>query len=76
MAQAGELLRAIEAGLASEATIVAELGEVLAGDHVGRATAQEITVYKSLGIAAQDLALSSYALSVAEAQGRGDLIEL
>jgi ornithine cyclodeaminase len=76
MAQAGELLRAIEAGLASEGTIVAELGEVLAGDHVGRATAQEITVYKSLGIAAQDLALSGYALSVAEAQGRGDLIEL
>ncbi len=76
LAQAGELLRAIDSGQASEATIAAELGEVLAGDHKGRCTSEEITVYKSLGIAAQDLILASYALHVAEAEGRGELVEI
>lgn len=56
MAAAGELLDAIKAGAASEATIAGEIGEVVSGKVSGRTRGDEITVYKSLGVAAQDLA--------------------
>lgn len=75
MAQAGELLRAIGSGLATEASIAAELGEVLSGAHPGRSSPTEITVYKSLGIAAQDLVLAGHAHRVAEASGLGTAVE-
>ena len=53
--QAGEFLHAKNAGLVDDAHIVAELGAVLDGSADGRRNPQEITVYKSLGIAAQDV---------------------
>lgn len=56
MAAAGELLRAIESGAIAENHIVAEIGEIAAGRIKGRTAKDEITVYKSLGVAAQDLA--------------------
>lgn len=56
LAQGGEFLRAKEAGLVGDEHIVAEIGEVLAGDVAGRRSAEEITVYKSLGHVVQDLA--------------------
>jgi len=56
MAQAGELLDAIEQGIVDEAHIAGEIGEVLSGQVAGRRDEREITVYKSLGVAAQDLA--------------------
>jgi ornithine cyclodeaminase len=56
MAQAGELLHAIKSGRVSEAHVVAEIGAVLAGTVPGRRDPEEITIYKSLGVAAQDLA--------------------
>lgn len=59
--QGAEFLRAKAAGLVSDDHIVAEIGQVLAGDVVGRRSADEITVYKSLGHVVQDLA-SAWAL--------------
>ena len=53
--QAGEFLHAKNAGLVDDSHIVAELGAVLEGTAKGRRHAEEITVYKSLGIAAQDV---------------------
>jgi ornithine cyclodeaminase len=53
--QAGEFLHAKNAGLVDDNHIVAELGAVLDGAAIGRRDAGEITVYKSLGIAAQDV---------------------
>ncbi len=53
--QAGEFLHAKNAGIVDDAHIVAELGAVLDGSADGRRNPQEITVYKSLGIAAQDV---------------------
>ena len=53
--QAGEFLHAKNAGLVDDSHIVAELGAVLEGTAEGRRHAEEITVYKSLGIAAQDV---------------------
>jgi ornithine cyclodeaminase/alanine dehydrogenase-like protein (mu-crystallin family) len=59
--QGAEFLRAKEAGVIDDTHIVAEIGQVLAGDIVGRRSSEEITVYKSLGHVVQDLA-SAWAL--------------
>ena len=59
--QGAEFLKAKEAGLIGDDHIVAEIGQVLAGDIPGRRSAEEITVYKSIGHVVQDLA-SAWAL--------------
>lgn len=56
LAAASELLEAMHAGVTDESHIVAEIGEVAGGAAAGRKSDAEITVYKSLGVAAQDLA--------------------
>jgi len=55
LAQGAEFLRAKAAGLVGDSHIVAEIGQVLAGEIEGRRSPQEITVYKSLGHIVQDL---------------------
>jgi len=59
--QGAEFLRAKEAGAIDDSHIVAEIGQVLAGQIPGRTSETEITVYKSLGHVVQDLA-SAWAL--------------
>jgi len=59
--QGGEFLRAKRAGLIGDEHIVGEIGQVLAGAIEGRRSADEITVYKSLGHVVQDLS-SAWAL--------------
>ena len=60
LAAASEFLLAREAGLIDDSHIVAEIGEVLLGRVPGRRSAEEITLYKSLGHIVQDLAAVSY----------------
>jgi ornithine cyclodeaminase/alanine dehydrogenase-like protein (mu-crystallin family) len=64
--QGAEFLRAKAAGLIGEDHIAAEIGQVLAGEIEGRRSAQEITVYKSLGHVVQDLATAWFLYSQAE----------
>ena len=54
--QGAEFLRAKAAGLITNDHIVAEIGQVLAGEIEGRRSPEDITVYKSLGHVVQDLA--------------------
>ncbi|MGA9642615.1 MAG: ornithine cyclodeaminase family protein [Terriglobales bacterium] len=54
--QGAEFLRAKAAGLIGDEHVVAEIGQVLAGEIDGRRSVDEITVYKSLGHVVQDLA--------------------
>jgi ornithine cyclodeaminase len=54
----------------------AELGEIVLGTRPGRTTPVEITLYKSVGIAIQDLAAASLVLSAARERGVGLEIEL
>jgi ornithine cyclodeaminase/alanine dehydrogenase-like protein (mu-crystallin family) len=54
--QGSEFLRAKSAGLIGDDHIVAEIGQVLAGEVEGRRSSEEITVYKSIGHIVQDLA--------------------
>ena len=56
LAQGAEFRNARQAGLVTDNHLVAEIGEVLAGTIEGRRSADEITVYKSLGHVVQDLA--------------------
>jgi len=55
LAQGAEFLRAKAAGLIGDDHIVAEIGQVSAGEIEGRRSPEEITVYKSLGHVVQDL---------------------
>jgi ornithine cyclodeaminase/alanine dehydrogenase-like protein (mu-crystallin family) len=66
LAQGAEFRRAKAAGLIGDDHIVAEIGQVLAGDVAGRRSAEEITVYKSLGHVVQDLATAWALYSQAE----------
>ena len=57
-----EFLRAKQAGAVKDDHIAAEIGEVLSGAKPGRTAADEITLYKSLGHAVQDIAATASAL--------------
>ena len=75
MEQAGELLGAMAAGVVGRDHVLGEIGEVLSGRIAGRTDDADVTLYKSLGVAAQDLAAASLALRRAEALGLGTLVE-
>ena len=60
LAHGGEFLRAKAAGAVDDSHIAAEIGQVLAGEVPGRTSPGEITVYKSLGHAAQDIAVTAW----------------
>ncbi|HTT00573.1 MAG TPA: ornithine cyclodeaminase family protein [Steroidobacteraceae bacterium] len=70
-AEAGELLHAIQAGRVEPKHIAGEIGEVLNGTVQGRTREDEITVYKSLGIAAQDLAAAELICARATSESIG-----
>ena len=55
---------------------VVELGEVIAGTAAGRSSGEQITLYKSVGVAAQDLAAAALVLAAARERGAGQEIEL
>jgi ornithine cyclodeaminase/alanine dehydrogenase-like protein (mu-crystallin family) len=75
--EAGEFKLAIQEGLISgEDHIRAELGEVVAGSHPGRASDDELTVFRSLGIGVEDLAAAQVAVDVARRNGLGTEVEL
>jgi ornithine cyclodeaminase len=76
LAQAGELLNAIKSGVVTAEHIVGEIGDVLNGKVPGRRSADEITAYKSLGIAAQDLVAAEYVYHAARAAGAGVKVDL
>jgi len=68
-AQAGELRRAIDEGLVSPDHIIGEIGEVHLGRCPGRISDQDITIYKSLGVAAQDLSAAQAVYESARNRG-------
>jgi ornithine cyclodeaminase len=69
--EAGDYLIPAAEGAIGPESILAELGEVLIGKHPGRTSADEITVFKSLGLAMEDLAAAEYCYTRAVAQSRG-----
>jgi ornithine cyclodeaminase len=55
---------------------VVELGEIVSGTADGRSSADQITLYKSVGVAVQDLAAAALVLAAARERGTGQEIEL
>lgn len=71
----GEAQHAIAAGSISEADITS-IGDVINGTHPGRSSEGEITLFDGTGVGLQDLAVASVAVTLAEAQGKAQIVEL
>jgi ornithine cyclodeaminase len=76
LAEAGDLIIPIRKGLITEDHIYTELGEIAAGIKAGRAGAEEITLFKSVGNAVQDVSVARVVLTRAEMLGLGIEVEL
>ncbi len=70
-AQAGEVIGALESGRIRKDHVLGEIGEVVAGTVKGRSSPEQITLYRSLGIAAQDLACAHHCMVKARQMGLG-----
>jgi alanine dehydrogenase len=75
-AGAVELRRAIERQAIDAGHVAAEIGQVAAGTAAGRTDGGQLTVYKSVGVAAQDAAAAALVLAAAQRQGVGTLVSL
>ena len=73
--EAGDFLLPLAEGAITADHLRAELGEVLTGQAAGRTSAEEITVFKSLGLAVEDLAAAALAYrNAARARDSGTAI--
>jgi ornithine cyclodeaminase/alanine dehydrogenase-like protein (mu-crystallin family) len=59
LAEAGDLLMPLRAGAIREDRLATELGDVVDGRKPGRTSAEEVTLFKSVGVAVQDLAAAA-----------------
>ena len=73
--EAGDILIPLQAQHINESHILGEIAQVMMGDLPGRTSPEDITAYKSLGNAAQDLVAANAALVQAREQGMAKLIE-
>ncbi|MGQ9598704.1 MAG: ornithine cyclodeaminase family protein [Anaerolineae bacterium] len=76
LAEAGDLIIPLQKGLIQEKDIHGEIGEVAAGKIPGRQSAEEITFFKSVGVAVQDVAVATLILRRATDLGLGVLVDL
>lgn len=74
--EAGDMLIPMKEGAFGAEHIQAELGEILIGRAAGRGSREEITVFKSLGIAVEDLACAHFLHAEARRTGAGTWIDL
>jgi ornithine cyclodeaminase/alanine dehydrogenase len=70
-AESGDILIPIEEGAISREHVVAELGEIVAGKKPGRQRPDELTLFKSNGLAFQDAVTAALAVERARAAGVG-----
>lgn len=73
--EAGEYLNALAAGMIDESHIQAEVGELVTGSKQGRQSFEEITLFKSLGLAMEDVASARYLYAKAQAEGKGSWVD-
>jgi alanine dehydrogenase len=71
-----DLLMPIRDGVITADHVYAELGELVAGIKPGRNSPDQITLYKSVGVAVQDAAAAALVLVAAHNQGIGEEIAL
>jgi ornithine cyclodeaminase len=75
-AGSNDLLEPLRDGLITESHIYAELGELVAGTRPGRGSPEQITLYKSVGVAVQDAAAAALVLAAAREAGAGIELDL
>lgn len=73
--EAGDYLLAAKEGLVTSESIVGEIGELLIGTKSGRTSATEITLFKSLGLAIEDVATANYLYNKARTESAGTWID-
>jgi len=76
LSEAGDLIIPITKGLLPESGIHGEIGQVASGELPGRQSPDEITFFKSVGLAVQDMAVAEFALRKARETGGGQDVEL
>ncbi|MFQ6015857.1 MAG: ornithine cyclodeaminase family protein [Anaerolineae bacterium] len=76
LAEAGDLLIPMDKGIISREDIHAELGEVVSGTRAGRENDDEVTFFKSVGVAVQDVAVGRRILEEAIKKDLGTVVEI
>ena len=74
--EGGDFLIAKQEGAVDDSHILGEIGEILTGQLKGRKNADEITLFKSLGLAVEDVASANHVYQKALDSGKGTLVEL
>ncbi len=74
-AGSNDLIGPLREGILCEEQI-AEVGEVIAGKRAGRTARDEITLYKSVGVAVQDAVAAQLVLEAARRHGRGNEVDI
>ena len=73
--ESGDYLLAAKEGLVSPESIVAEIGELLTGAKSGRTSATEITLFKSLGLAIEDVVSADHIYNKAQEENTGTWVD-
>jgi ornithine cyclodeaminase/alanine dehydrogenase-like protein (mu-crystallin family) len=76
LAEAGDVMIPIDEGHMTADQIHAELGEVVAGLKAARTGKAELTVFKSVGLAIQDVATATRVYRLAKEKGAGTTLSL
>jgi ornithine cyclodeaminase len=76
LAEAGDFLLAKNEGAVGDEHIVGEIGEVAIGRVAGRGSREEITLFKSVGLAVEDVAAARLVAERARVLGPGDVLEI
>lgn len=74
--EAGDYRVPLQEGAIAPDHLLGELGDLLVGRLPGRTAPEEVTVFKSLGLGAEDVAAAEWVLREAERRGIGTLIDL
>ena len=74
--EAGDLVAPIRSGMLPPDYSPAELGEVLLGHRPGRISEAQITLFKSVGNAAQDIVCAAHILKIAQQEKLGQIVDL
>ena len=74
--EAGDFLLARKEGVVDDSHILGEIGELLIGTKAGRTSDSDITMFKSLGLAVEDVASAHVVWNEAERRNAGTLVEL
>lgn len=75
-AESGDLIIPRDEGRISEDSVHAELGEIVAGTRPGRTTDEQVTVFKSVGNAVQDVSVGARILTEAKKKNLGTVVDL